>query len=513
MTNYFLNLLDLSGRISYFIGLILVGSFHTNAQEFVFGTGGGANDEGTAIDMDQYGNIYCAGTLGWPAVYDGVNLGQVSGFLAKHDSTGSVNWVKGLYSILPYDIAVDDMGNTYLTGAFIGTIVLGAVDTFISNGHYDVLVIKYDSSGSYQWAWAWGSSRSSEIDHAESIVLGKDGVFITGNNGGQYFTAKLGLNGVLHWLDHGVSAFRSQGYGNTIDSTGNLWVTGFLAGILYLKDDTLYSPSPRNPFIAKYDSTGTLTNHHIVSDTVSYKDITSIKALENGVIVIAHNSSLTGLTAMVRRYDNSIAEVWTLNFGDSVLNESPINLAIDDDHAYVTGFWGQKLVPGVGFLYKQIFIATIALNKGELINNYVFGDTISPPIAYNQHGHDIKVDERYIYITGTFKGILNTLSGTVSTTGYGDVFIGKFSKFNFINTESTRKLEGSIELYPVPCYGVIYVKCEFLPKKITLLDLSGKIIAQSSYTNQIQIPDSVKGFMILLLESTEMVYTKKVLCR
>ena len=53
-----------------------------------------------------------------------------------------------------YSIAVDNKGNSYITGAFRGTAVFGTINLTAagSSGSYDIFIAKYDKFGRLKWA-------------------------------------------------------------------------------------------------------------------------------------------------------------------------------------------------------------------------------------------------------------------------------------------------------------------------------------------------------------------------
>lgn len=81
-------------------------------------------------------------------------------FVAKIDHNGNWLWANQAGGI-SYDygrgIAVDDNGNSYITGEFEESATFGTT-TLTSSGSYDIFVAKLDkSSGNWPWAkQAWG---------------------------------------------------------------------------------------------------------------------------------------------------------------------------------------------------------------------------------------------------------------------------------------------------------------------------------------------------------------------
>ena len=80
-------------------------------------------------------------------------------------------------------VAVDGSGNAYVTGQFMGTSVdfdpdPTAVDPHSSNGHEDIFLSKFDSSGTCQWARTWGGSGT---DEGRGVAVdGSGNVYVTG---------------------------------------------------------------------------------------------------------------------------------------------------------------------------------------------------------------------------------------------------------------------------------------------------------------------------------------------
>ena len=129
--------------------------------------GGTSRDEGTGVAVDGSGNSYVTGYFEGTATF---GLGEANQtiltaagsediFVAKYDSSGLLQWAKragGSSSEEGYGIAVDDLGNSYVTGGFAGTPTFGAGEAnqtiLTAAGDRDIFVAKYNSSGLLQWA-------------------------------------------------------------------------------------------------------------------------------------------------------------------------------------------------------------------------------------------------------------------------------------------------------------------------------------------------------------------------
>src|SRR5262245_21645591 len=96
------------------------------------GEGGIGRDDGMAIAIDSSGNVYTTGIFSSTADFDPcpgffnlVSNGQTDIFILKLDSSGNFVWAKQIGGAT-YDagesLAIDSIGNVYITGAFSGTV-------------------------------------------------------------------------------------------------------------------------------------------------------------------------------------------------------------------------------------------------------------------------------------------------------------------------------------------------------------------------------------------------------
>ena len=77
-----------------------------------------------------------------------------------------------------HSVATDGDGNIFVTGAFEDSVSFGAT-TLVSQGGYDVFIVKYNPSGSVVWAI---SSGGTENDYGFGVSTDSNGnVFICGD--------------------------------------------------------------------------------------------------------------------------------------------------------------------------------------------------------------------------------------------------------------------------------------------------------------------------------------------
>jgi len=219
--------------------------------------GSGGYDYGTGIAMDTNGNVYVTGSSNatW-----GTPLNDHSGsddmVVVKLNSSGVYQW-HTFYGSGGDDygtgIVMDTNGNVYVTGYSSATWGTPLND---HSGNNDVVVLKLDTSGAYQWHTFYGSS---EYDWGSGIAVDMDGnVYVTGQSNATWGTTplnpfsgsvdtivlKLDTSGAYQWHTFYGSSDADGGYGIAVDMDGNVYVTGH---------STATWGTPLAPFNGGYD--------------------------------------------------------------------------------------------------------------------------------------------------------------------------------------------------------------------------------------------------------------------
>ncbi len=114
------------------------------------------------IERDASGNMYISGFFyGLTADFDpgpGIQNQTPSGndgFVLKLNAAGNFVWVKKISNCEVQDLSLDASGNVFFTGKYSGTIDAdpGVLNVFqTSNGNTDIILIKLNSAGTYQWS-------------------------------------------------------------------------------------------------------------------------------------------------------------------------------------------------------------------------------------------------------------------------------------------------------------------------------------------------------------------------
>ena len=226
--------------------------------DFAVTAGSSQDDEGRAVAVDALGNSYVTGSWFYA---DGAADSTVTSYgdiyLAKFDASGNLLWqldIGGPGDDRGNAIALDTAGNVYITGMFQKTVDFdpGAnTANLTANGNgFNIFVAKYDTSGNYQWARAFGGA-SNIASAGYGIAVDSAGyVLVTGQFAGaltpdpthpqtrliaassDIFVLKLAADGATLWAKKigGNGADRATAI--TTDANNNIYLTGSYSGIV-----------------------------------------------------------------------------------------------------------------------------------------------------------------------------------------------------------------------------------------------------------------------------------------
>jgi uncharacterized repeat protein (TIGR02543 family) len=220
--------------------------------------GSSGSDAGSSIAVDGSGSLYIVGTSGatWLG-NDGASplhphSGKFDMTVVKLNSAGVYQW-HTFYGSNEHEwgcgITVDGNGNVYVTGdsywPWQGDGGTSPLHGF--TGGRELMVVKLNSSGAYQWHTFYGSAsnqygRDIALDNTGNIYvsgytegswLGEGGTSPLHSTSGQTDLAvlKLNNNGVYQWHTFYGGLLYDYGYGAAVDDLGNVYITGTSEGI------------------------------------------------------------------------------------------------------------------------------------------------------------------------------------------------------------------------------------------------------------------------------------------
>ena len=197
---------------------------------------------GHDVALDSSGNVYMCGES------DLGTLNNTNLTLAKWASNGTHQWTRYLrgssYGEYGYAVAVDSNDDIYVCGS---TSSLGS-------GSNDLLLVKYNSSGTVQWRRLLGGSGS---DEGKGVAVdSSDNVYVCGTtrsvgNGSRYIMiAKIDSSGNLQWQNTFGGDQQDYGEHIKVDSSNNIYVVGRTQSL---------AAGQSQMFVAKLPNDGSLT--------------------------------------------------------------------------------------------------------------------------------------------------------------------------------------------------------------------------------------------------------------
>jgi hypothetical protein len=210
------------------------------------------DESGSAIDIDSSNNLYVAGTYYRPNTTIGsqtlTNYGADDIFVYKLNHLGDLEWLKTFGNSsdsFVYDIAVDQSGNTIVTGYFIGSLDFGT-GTQTATGGGSTFILKLDQNGDTDWVvtstsgqrfdygfgvdtdstgniYIAGSMQQKTTNTSTSITFGT--FTLSSVNAERTFYMKINPSGDVQWLKT-VTGSHTEGYRVFIDSQDNKYLTG-----------------------------------------------------------------------------------------------------------------------------------------------------------------------------------------------------------------------------------------------------------------------------------------------
>jgi uncharacterized delta-60 repeat protein len=372
----------LKGRYANYVPTILV--------PYWIETLGGANDDrGFGIAVDASGNVYVTGYT------QSSGAGDADVLIAKYNSSGTIQWQRtlgGAGNDQGYGIAVDGSGNVYITGY---TASSGA-------GGQDVLIAKYDTSGTIQWQRTLGGASN---DYGYGIAVdGSGNVYVTGYTAssgagdGDFLIAKYDTSGAIQWQRTLGGAGSDFGFGIAVDGSGNVYITGITNSSGAGNYDVL---------IAKYDTSGTIQWQRTLGG-VNIDGGYGIAVDSSGNVYITGATLSSGAgdyDALIVKYNTSGTIQWQRTLG-GVNADVGQGIAVDGSgNVYITRYTNSSGAGGVDVLIaKYNTSGTIQWQRtlGGVSSDYGYG------IAVDGSGN--------VYVTG------NTNS---SGAGSYDVLIAK----------------------------------------------------------------------------------------
>jgi hypothetical protein len=285
----------------------------------------GNSSQGTTLTIDSSNNVYVTGS--W--------LGLNWDFMTiKYSGAGIPLWTNsfngaGNNNDFAAALVLDGNGNVFVTGQSTG-----------SGGNYDYATIKYSNAGVPLWTNIFNGTGNGN-DHPYSLAAdGNGNVIVTGysngsGSGNDWATIKYSSVGLPLWtnLFNGVGNGDDAAIQLAVDSTGNVYVTGFTTG----------TGSGFDAATIKYSSAGIPLWTNIFNGVGNGTDEGRSIALDknNNVIMSGYTTDSRGVAdCLTIKYSSAGMPLWTnicVLAGNT--NIYPSSLAVDaNGNVYITGY-------------------------------------------------------------------------------------------------------------------------------------------------------------------------------
>jgi uncharacterized membrane protein YqhA len=526
----------------------------SSAQTTVSVFGGSLSNVGNSVDVDSAGNIYTTGYFNGTADFDpgaGVtnftSAGGTDVFVSKLNSSGDLVWAKsfgGSSTDTGTAIAVDISGNVYITGPFVGTVDFdpsAGVANLTSVGGLDSFVLKLNSSGAFVWAKSFGGV---ENEYGLSIAVDSNGnVYTTGDfyntvdfdpsagvtnltsvGSNDVFVSKLNSSGALVWAKSVGGGSFDAGKSINVDSAGNVYTTGYFAGISDFDPDVvgvtnLTSAGEADVFVSKLDSTGNfvwaksfggISNDLGYSIAVDSSGNVYTTGVFSGTADFNPGAEVTNLISVgatanfVSKLDSTGAFAWAKSFsGDAV----GISIAVDSSGiVYTTGYFvgtvdfdtdaGVTNLASVGPV--DIFVSKLN-SSGAYVWAKSFGGSL------NGVGRSIAVDSSgNVYTTGFFYGTIDFDPGAGTTNltsaGQDDVFVSKLNSLGeaTLSNDSDKSAEEARKAEAARKAAAAAAEAARKQRELTELlsvipSIAGLALSIGDLTNSLLLTKCVKG--------------------
>ena len=246
-----------SGAMGEDIAACMVVKFDSSGKlQFQKALGWSKHTYGQSVAVGPDGSVYVCGYM-----YGADSSSRYDCFIAKLDSSGALQWQKKLHNPSGSSKYSSIQGKSVAIGPDGSVYVCGLISTPIPGDIYNdrnVLIAKFDSSGVLQWQKTFGGRTLSlsNVDEGIAVAVGPDGsVYVCGYTGSDgagnhdILVAKFNSSGSLQWQKTIGESYKDESFSVAVGPDGSVYVCGEIGDKNIPKYDCL---------IVKFNPSGTL---------------------------------------------------------------------------------------------------------------------------------------------------------------------------------------------------------------------------------------------------------------
>ena len=440
---------------------------------------------------DNAGNLLIVGLY----VGDTIQLGTIKvrswgsanqqSFIAKIDPSGTVLWLKNIlnrapWSIMPavmHDIAIDGVGNAYVTGTFNDSYIqLSGTkinhNSSISVSSSDVYLAKFNTNGQVLWCSTFGG------DHDD-------------------------------WNNTGGGTFGKPTKLFNVTRSGNTYLVGeSFSDSIAFGTTTLYNPAaifpaygPHINYFVKCDSNGrpywaTTLHKYVHVDCIITDDQEQVYMCGSLDSAVTFGSTTIGQGGFICKFDSSGHSIWA----KSTRGGNGNNLCLDTArHIFMTGAINDTVNITGTAIHKinndAIFIAEFD-TAGTAITAMQAGAGAAHETFVNADKYgNIFVAGALYYVPVTFGATtLDTLGAFPSTTFTARY---RYAEYGSVSVISPVRRTIDVDIFPNPATSVVTITAGETISDISITDHSGRLMYRKGGVNapsaQVSIADLPSG--------------------
>ena len=449
-------------------GLLICYNNLENKINWAIHLGSQLKDQITALEVDENGDIFVAGSYGIELTIGDQNIRSEINprglFFASFNKNGDLKWVKnirgpGIKELKSISISSDQI---IVSGYFEERLSLDSID-IKSNGIVDGIVLAFSKTGNLIWDFTIGGAGKTRIKTASTLQTGEiiiggtfddaisiDSMIITANTQDEdVFLARLSENGHLSWLKKAGGVLDDQISAIQIENETNAIVFGDLVGVMRLSETLSIQSNTGQPdlYLARYRLSD---GQPINAITFNNNSLTSAGDLK----LVKNNLFISGL----------YLGAWEIqNFQFSSPNKIGSYL-IELDTSF------------------QIINANDLYGKGGDVffeNLVPQGDDLH---LFGSISKDLNCCDNESLMVENFSAMLLTLDQSVTGINHNV------------------KKQNKIKVFPNPTTGILNIDGQGPISRITVFNLDGKSVFSKRNANQIDLSNLPNGIYELKIE-------------